>query len=680
MNLKIKLRTMLFSTVAVVATGAFAQSTLSSGLDKAYMDLSVKPGTDFFEYAGGGWMKAHPLTPEYSRYAQFDALQESNRNQLRELIEELANGTYEQGTLQQKIGGLYRLAIDSVRRNAEGYNPIKSRLSAIDSIDNRKSIQYTIAQLSADGIPTFFDISCDADLKDANWNLVFVHQGGLSMGERDYYLGEDEPTQQVREAYKAYVKRLFEMTGCDAATAEACMQGVLRIETRIAQASYSATQLRDVEGNYHKMSYAQLLTDFPAIDWSTLFLINGMPAFESISVNQPEPIHEVEKILAEAPLEDIKAYLHFKVVDHAAGALSDDFRAVSFDFYGRAMSGAEQDHPRWKRAVSAVEDAMGMAVGKMYVEKYFPESSKQRMIELVKNLQVALGERIDLQDWMSEATKQQAHAKLNSFIVKIGYPDTWMDYSALTIDESLSYYENLVRANRFMSKYYIDKRVNKPTDKTEWLMTPQTINAYYNPSTNEICFPAGILQPPFFNAEADDACNYGAIGVVIGHEMTHGFDDQGSQFDKDGNLRNWWTAEDAEQFKARTQTMAQFFDNIEVLPDMKANGQLTLGENIADHGGLNIAFQAFKNATKAQPLGEKDGFTPEQRFFLSYGLIWANNIREPKLRQLNKIDPHSPGRWRVNGALPHIDAWYEAFGISKSDPLYVPKKERVNIW
>jgi len=666
-------------TFAATATMA-AQSPLPSGLDKNNMNLSAKPGTDFFEYAGGGWMKAHPLTAEYARYAQFDALQETNRKQLRELIETMATQQAPQGSLQQKIGGLYRLAMDSVRRNAEGYAPIKNYLEAIGNIKSRKELQYEVARLSSKGVSSFFGFGCDADLKDSRWNLMQINQGGIAMGERDYYLADDEPTRKIREAYKQYVKKLFVMTGKDDAAAQKAMEGVMNVETRIAKESYSMTKLRDVEGNYHKMTYGQLLNDFPGIDWSTLFLLNGVPAFEHISVNQPEPIHEVEKILAEVPLEDLKSYLYFCVVDDATGLLSDDFRAASFDFYSHTMSGAEQDRPRWKRAVGAVEGALGMAVGKMYVEKYFPESSKQRMLQLVKNLQEALGQRIDKQEWMSDATKKQAHEKLNSFYVKIGYPDTWMDYSGLVIDEKLSYYENMARASQFMSRYYIDKRVNKQTDRTEWLMTPQTINAYYNPTTNEICFPAGILQPPFFNAQADDACNYGAIGVVIGHEMTHGFDDQGSQFDKDGNLRNWWTPEDNEQFKARTKVMKDFFDNIEVLPGMKANGQLTLGENIADHGGLNIAYQAFKNATKAQPLGKKDGFTPEQRFFLSYGLVWANNTREAMLRQLNKIDPHSAGRWRVNGALPHIDAWYEAFNIKKFDPLFVPKKKRVNIW
>ena len=674
-----KLKTIL-PTLALACGTAWAQPAQVSGIDKANMDLTANPGTDFYQYATGGWREAHPLTAEYARYSQFELLAENNRRQLRELIEDLAATQHPQGSLEQKIGSLYRLAMDSLRRNTEDFNPIRPLLAEIEAIDSRSGVQYEMARLSANGVSTFFDLGCDADLKDAEWNLVQINQGGISMGERDYYLGDDEPTRKIREAYRNYVKQLFSMTGKSEAEAQAAMEGVLRIETRIAEASYSATQLRDVENNYHKMSYAALLKDFGGIDWSTLCLLNGIPAVADVSVNQPEPIHEVERILADCPLEDLKAYLYYKVVDDAADALSDRFRAAQFDFYSRTMSGTEQDRPRWKRAVSAVESALGMAVGRMYVEKYFPESSKQRMMELVKNLQIALGQRIDQQSWMSEETKRQAHEKLNTFYVKIGYPDQWMDYSALDIDEKLSYYENMVRASKFMSNYYIEKRVNKRTDRTEWLMKPQTINAYYNPTTNEICFPAGILQPPFFNAEADDACNYGAIGVVIGHEMTHGFDDQGSQFDKDGNLKNWWTETDKKNFNERTQVMRRFFDNIEVLPGLKANGQLTLGENIADHGGLNIAYQALQNAMKEHPLGKVDGFTPEQRFFLSYGLIWANNTREEQIRQQVKTDPHSPARWRVNGALPHIDAWYTAWNITKKSPLYIPKAKRVDVW
>lgn len=671
---------MIISALALGCGTAFGQG-LATGLSKENMNLSVRPGTDFFEYAGGGWMKQHPLTPEYARYGQFNELSENNRKQLRQLIEQLAAEHRPKGSMGQKIGSLYRLAMDSTRRNREGYAPIEPALAAIRAVSNKRQYEVVSYRLSAEGrADDMFSMGIDADLRNAAMNLVQLGQGGLSMNDRDYYLATDTATQKVREAYKEYVKKLLTMIGNDEAAAERKMQAVLKVETRIAQQSYSSTKLRDVEGNYHKMTYLELVNDYPGIDWGNYFLANGMPAFDEVCVGQPEPLHEVEKILAEESLETLKAYTEYKVADNAAGMLDDNFRALQWGFYSHVMSGAEQDQPRWKRAVATVNGVLGWAVGKLYVEKYFPESSKQRMLQLVGNLQKALGERIDAQKWMSDSTKAQAHDKLNHFIVKIGYPDKWRSYDGLDIDESLSYYENMCRAAQFLAKDEIARKANKPTDKSEWFMTPQTINAYYNPTTNEICFPAGILQPPFFNPEADDACNYGAIGVVIGHEMTHGFDDQGSQFDKTGNLRNWWTAQDKANFEKRTRVMADYFDHIEVLPGMKANGQLTLGENIADHGGLNIAFRALQNAMKQNPLQTRDGFTPEQRFFLSFGYIWAENIRPEMLRLYNKTDPHSPARWRVNGQLPHIDAWYKAFNIKAGDPLFVPKKKRVDIW
>lgn len=666
--------------LTMTATTALGQG-LSSGISPENMNTAAKPGTDFYQYAGGGWIKAHPLTPEYSRYGQFNELNETNRKQLRELIENLAGSPQEKGSLGQKIGSLYRLAMDSTRRNREGYGPIKPALEKIRSVKSRQEFELTLNRLMARGIGDgMFDVGVDADLQNASQNLVQIGQGGLSLGEKDYYLSNDTATVKIRDAYKDFVKQLFTMVGCPASEAETKMQAVLHIETRIAKASYSATKLRDVEGNFHKKTYAELLTEFPGINWSDFFLAAGYPTFEEVNVGQPEPIHEVERILSEEPLDALKAYAEFKIVDGAANCLDDAFRAASWGFYSHVMNGAEEDQPRWKRGVGVVNGVLGMAVGKLYVEKYFPESSKQRMTELVRNLQTALGQRIDAQQWMSDATKKKAHEKLDAFYVKIGYPDTWRNYDGLQIDEKLSFFENLCNAGVFMGKDYIERKVNKPVDKTEWLMTPQTINAYYNPTTNEICFPAGILQPPFFNPEADDACNYGAIGVVIGHEMTHGFDDQGSQFDKNGNLSNWWTESDKANFEKRTKVMEDFFNGIEVLPGMNANGKLTLGENIADHGGLNVAYLALQNAMKANPLKAKDGFTPEQRFFLSFGFIWAENIRPELLRSYNKIDPHSPARLRVNAALPHIDAWYKAFGITAKDPLYVPKNKRADIW
>jgi len=438
-------------------------------------------------------------------------------------------------------------------------------------------------------------------------------------------------------------------------------------------------ELRDIDKNYHKMSYNQLVMDFPGIDWGNIFLATGFPTFNSVDVGQPEPIHEVEKILAEADLEDLKTYAEIKVISGAASQLSDDFRAEAFKL-NSVLSGVQQDRPRWKRAVSLVSGVMGEAIGKLYVEKYFPESSKQRMLKLVGNLQTALAQRIDEAQWMGAETKAQAKDKLANFIVKIGYPDKWKDYSGLQVDDSLSLYENLGIISEFKLLDVLNRKVNKPVDKSEWHMTPQTVNAYYNPTTNEICFPAAILQPPFFDPTADDAANYGAIGGVIGHEMSHGFDDQGSQFDKTGNQRNWWTEADKKNYEQRTKVLEESFSKFEAVPGTFINGKQTLGENIGDNGGLNIAFRAFQNATKENPLTTADGFTPEQRFFLSWARVWASNMRPEYMAYLVTADVHSPNKARVNAALPHINAWYDAFGIKKGDKLFIPKKQRAQIW
>lgn len=520
-----------------------------------------------------------------------------------------------------------------------------------------------------------------ADQKDAANNLVGIGQGGLGLGERDYYLSDDAQVKGVRDAYVKFLTAILTLAGNDAATAQKKAEATMRIETRIAKASYSQVQLRDVQANYHKITYNQLVNDYPGIDWGNLFLAQGFPPFSHIDVGQPEPIREVEKILSEESLDDLKAYAEAHAVSSAAGKLDDKFRAAEFEF-GSVLSGAQQDRPRWKRATALVSGVLGEPIGKLYVEKYFPESSKQHMVRLVKNLQTALAQRIDEATWMSPATKEQAKDKLSNFIVKVGYPDTWRDFSGLQIDEKLSLFENMCNVAEFLSHDYINRKVNKPVDKAEWQMTPQTVNAYYNPTTNEICFPAAILQPPFFDPNADDAVNYGGIGGVIGHEMSHGFDDQGSQFDKYGNQNDWWTAADKKNFEARTKVLVDFFSSVEALPGKKINGKLTLGENIGDNGGLNIAFRALQNDLKANPALNKtiDGFTPEQRFFLSWATVWAGNARPEFVDRQIKTDPHSPAEARVNAALPQIDAWYKAFNVKKGDKLFLDKKKRAHIW
>lgn len=591
---------------------------------------------------------------------------------------EIAAGQNAQGTIGQKIGDIYNLAMDSVKLNADGVTPIQADLEKIASVKDKSEIVPLMAELAHSGVFPYFSFYVGADIMDSKSNLFQLYQGGISLGEKEYYLDNDDVTVNIRNKYKEHIVKMFQLAGFDEAAAKKKMEAVMDIETRIAKASFSAVEQRNPAANYHKMSLDELKKEIPGIDWDAFLNGIGVKGVTELSVSQVEPIKEVEKIINSLPVENQIAYMQWSLIDRAAGYLSDDLVAQNFDFYGKTLSGKQTNQPRWKRAVSTVNGVLGEAVGQMYVEKYFPAAAKERMVQLVKNLQTALGERIRNLEWMGDSTKIKAIEKLNSFYVKVGYPDKWRDYTGLNIEKD-SYWANVKRATEFELDYMLSK-AGKPVDRDEWGMTPQTVNAYYNPTTNEICFPAGILQYPFFDMNADDAFNYGAIGVVIGHEMTHGFDDQGRQFDKDGNLKDWWTAEDAKRFEERAQVMVNFFDSIQVLPGLNANGSLTLGENIADHGGLQVSFQAFKNATKDAPLLVKDGFTPEQRFFLSYAGVWAGNIRDEQIRLQTKSDPHSLGRWRVNGALPQIGAWYDAFGIKEGDPMYLAPEKRVSIW
>ena len=654
------------------------EAVMTSGIDLTNLDTTAVQGADFYQYACGGWMKKHPLTNEYSRFGSFDMLAENNREQLKGLIVEIAAGQNAQGTIGQKIGDIYKLAMDSVKLNADGVTPIQADLEKIASVKDKSEIVPLMAELAHSGVFPYFSFYVGADIMDSKSNLFQLYQGGISLGEKEYYLDNDDVTVNIRNKYKEHIVKMFQLAGFDEAAAKKKMEAVMDIETRIAKASFSAVEQRNPAANYHKMSLDELKKEIPGIDWDAFLNGIGVKGVTELSVSQVDPIKEVEKIINSLPVENQIAYMQWSLIDRAAGYLSDDLVAQNFDFYGKTLSGKQTNQPRWKRAVSTVNGVLGEAVGQMYVEKYFPAAAKERMVQLVKNLQTALGERIRNLEWMGDSTKIKAIEKLNSFYVKVGYPDKWRDYTGLNIEKD-SYWANVKRATEFELDYMLSK-AGKPVDRDEWGMTPQTVNAYYNPTTNEICFPAGILQYPFFDMNADDAFNYGAIGVVIGHEMTHGFDDQGRQFDKDGNLKDWWTAEDAKRFEERAQVMVNFFDSIQVLPGLNANGSLTLGENIADHGGLQVSFQAFKNATKDAPLLVKDGFSPEQRFFLSYAGVWAGNIRDEQIRLQTKSDPHSLGRWRVNGALPQIGAWYDAFGIKEGDPMYLAPEKRVSIW
>ena len=681
MKIKIMLHAMTFAAV-LASCQTNGESSQKSGIDLANLDSTYLPGTDFYMFATGGWQKSHPLTDEYSRYGSFDVLQENNNKQLRELIEGVAAQQNEKGSVAQKIADLYNSAMDSVALNEHGLDEMAAFLacdgyqtSAQITQDWLKQVWPKMLRQGVDGLMGFY---IGADEKDSKNNILSIVQGGLTLGQKDYYLDQDPETAKIREDYVAYIRQLVSHVGFGETDAARISDDVMRIETRLAKASKSMTELRDPEANYHKMSYDQLKKDFAGIDWDAYLHIFGISGLKDVIVGQPEAIHEVEKILAEETPEALQNVYLWHAIDMAAGYVDDESRNLSFAFWGTALSGKTQDRPRWKRAVSSVEGCLGEALGQLYVAKYFPPAAKERMEKLVANLQQALGERIDVQDWMSDETKKVAHEKLDAFYVKVGYPDKWTDYSTLQIGNS--YLQNILSCKEWAIQDMIAKHLNKPVDKDEWYMTPQTVNAYYNPTTNEICFPAGILQPPFFDMEADDAFNYGAIGVVIGHEMTHGFDDQGSKYDKNGNLSQWWTEEDTKRFNERIQVMRDYHDSIEVLPGLHSNGSLTLGENMADHGGLMVAYQAFVNATAQAPLSDKDGFTPAQRFFLAYANVWGQNIRDEEIRKRVKSDPHSLGKWRVNGQMPHMDAWYEAFGITEQDPMFVPKEKRVTIW
>lgn len=667
--------------IALCITACIIPEKMKSKIDVTNLDVEVRPGDDFYEYANGGWMKKNPLTAEYARYGQFDALAEKNREQLKELVlEQAALENLAPGSEAKKIGDLYNLAMDSVRRNSEGYAPIQPLLDKVAAVSDRSQLLPLSAELMRQGISTAFHVFFEADIMNSMENLLQIYQGGLSLPEKSYYIDKDSVTVSIRDKFREHVVKMFMLCGFSEEQSKENMQAVMRIEKRIAEKSFDNVQQRDPAANYHKFSYDSLKTEYSTLPWDVFFDSLGIKGVSSVNVAQTEPLKEVAAIFEQEPLEDILAYIQWNVINSTAGELNDELSAQNFDFYGRTLSGAQEQRPRWKRALGVVNATLGEAVGKLYVAKYFPPAAKERMLALVGNLQKALAQRIDAQEWMSDSTKQFAHDKLNSFRVKIGYPDKWKNYDNLIIDPADSYAANCRRISEFMWDDMIARKHNKPVDVDEWYMTPQTVNAYYNPTTNEICFPAGILQYPFFDMDADDAFNYGAIGVVIGHEMTHGFDDQGRRFDKNGNFTDWWTEKDAESFNERTKVIINHFNDIYVLPDMKANGELTVGENIADHGGLTIAMQAFRNATEnTEPL-VLDGFTPEQRFYLAYANVWAGNIRDEEIRNRTKSDPHSLSRWRVNGTLPHIEDWYKAFGITADDKLYIPENKRLNIW
>lgn len=641
-----------------------------AAINPANMDTTVAAGTDFYEYACGGWIKNNPLKPEYARFGTFDQLLENNQEQLRVLIEELSATPHEAGSVAGKIGALYAMGLDSTKLNADGVAPIKEELAAINALATKSDVSKMVATLHKEGMAPFFALFVDADEKNSAMNIVQLYQAGIGMGDRDYYLLEDEGSAKMRDAYRAYINKLFTLAGSSPEQADAAVDAVMKIEKAIAEISYGREDLRDSQKNYNKLAYEDFKQIESPLDWDVYFESMGLAGLKELDAKQINFYKDMNKALQNTTVDEQKYYLAFNLLSAAAPYLSDDFVDADFEFYGKVMSGKQEQQPRWKRSLNTVNGALGEAVGEMYVEKYFPASSKEKMLTLVGNLQTALSERINGLEWMSDTTKAKAQEKLAAFTVKIGYPDKWRDYSGLEIKDD-SYWANVRRSNIFDMAYQLAD-VDKPVDKSRWHMNPQTVNAYYNPTTNEICFPAAILQPPFFNPDADDAVNYGAIGVVIGHEMTHGFDDQGRNYDKDGNLIDWWTAEDAVRFKERADKLVDQYDQIIVIDTLHANGRFTLGENIADHGGLLVAHQAYLNSLKGKETPAPiDGFTNEQRFFLGYATLWGQNIRPEEIRRRTKIDPHSLGKWRVNAALRNIAPFYAAFDIKEGDPMFM---------
>ncbi len=649
-------------------------------IDLTNLDTTVSPADDFYQYATGGWQKKNPLKPEFARYGSFDVLRENNEKRINELFSAMAKSQAEQGSVEQKISDLYKMGLDSVRLNEEGLKVLAADLAAIDAISDGRSLATTLAQIHTTTGNPLFGLYVTSDLMNSSMNTLYISQSGLGMGNRDYYLDEEHASK--REGYVAYLEKVFTLAGIDNAKAEA--EAVMAFEKKMAERFRSNVELRNVAAGYNPMSKGDFYARYKNFDWESYRTQLGLGEFEQIIVEQPEVIDLVNELVKTEPLSTLKSYLKANLLGSAAGYAGDELYAASFDFFSRQMTGVEEMKPRWKRAMAVPNSILSEAVGEIYVSKYFPSEDKVRMTELVKNLQVALGQHIDALEWMSDETKQKAQEKLSTFTVKIGYPDKWKDYSTLEIDPTLSYWENIKRASAWSTADNLS-RLGKEVDRDEWFMSPQTVNAYYNPTTNEICFPAAILQPPFYNSTADDAVNYGAIGVVIGHEMTHGFDDQGRNFDKDGNMVNWWTDADAEAFQKKSQVLIEQFNKIEVLPATEetpavmADGALSLGENIADQGGLRVAFTALKNAlgeTTPEPI---DGFTAEQRFYLAYAALWGQNIRDAEKARLTKIDVHSLGENRVNATLKNLQSFYDAFSITEGK-MFMPEEERVIIW
>lgn len=665
---------------ATLLSSCGKQEVASSGIDPSWMNKDINPGTDFYHYACGGWKKAHPIPDEYSRYSVDEVVIENQENQLRELIDDIINSNYSKGTDEQRIGDLYKLLMDSVRQEQEGLSSLRPYLDEVENASSRESLFHIINRLSVCGVPTFFAMAISADMKDCDKNIVEVGAEGLSLATKDYYLDDDSSMVALRRSFHDHIMKMFLLAGDSHDIAQRRAESVIAIETRMAHSTRSVAELRDPERNYNKMSYTEFKSRFSRYDWDAFFKAYSVDGVDELCVGQPETLAEGVVVVNDMPIRQLKDYIEWQLLHSYPAYIGTEFYAEDFDFFGRILVGQPEPSERWRRNLNVVSETLSMAVGKMYVQRFFPAEAKERIVTMVQNIKKALSLRIDAQDWMSAETKMNAQDKLAAIRLKIGYPDKWRSYDGLDIDTSLSVVENAMNISRWFNLDMVRTRLGKPVDHDEWGISPQTVNAFYDPLENDICFPAGILQPPYFDMNADDAYNYGNIGATIGHELTHGFDDEGRQFAKDGRLDNWWTDTDAVEFEKRIKVLSDYYDGLEVLSGLYIKGEQTIGENLADYGGLKISWLAYKEATKDLSLPVVDGLSADQRFFVSYAIMWAGNERDEYIRSITEDDVHSYPPMRVNGCLPHIDAWYKAFGITETDALYIPKEYRADIW
>jgi len=660
-----------------VISSSFSQEVKE--INRSEMDTTVSPSTDFFEYANGNWLKETKIPPEYSGWGSFYILNNDNLDKLKNILTEVGKKSdWKEGSSEQLVSDFYSTGMDSAKIEKDGYKPIQPDLEAISAIKNLNDFYKELVKVQLGYSNPLFGFSSGPDAKNSKMNIAQLYQSGLGLPDRDYYLKTDDNTKSIRKSYESLIKKAFTLTDLDSTTAKKYADDIVSLETKLAKASMSRTERRDPKKTYHKMTVKELISLSPEFEWNNYFNMMGVLKPGEINVAEPDFIKEVSNIIKTTPLPILKEYLKWNIIRSASPYLSDSFVDANFNFYGEKMNGIKEMQPRWKRVLGTINGSVGMELGKLFVKKYFPPNAKKRALNMVHSLMASLKTRIENLEWMSPATKKEALIKLAAFTVKIGYPDKWKSYKGLVINRE-SYFGNVLQSSIFNTKKEIAK-IGKPVDKTEWGMTPQTVNAYYNPQNNEIVFPAGILQPPFFDPKADDAVNYGGIGCVIGHEMTHGFDDEGRQYDASGNMKDWWTKSDEEKFDKRAERIIEQFDNYIAVDTLHVNGKLTEGENIADLGGVNISFDAFMK-TKEYKEGKKiDGFTPAQRFFLSFANIWKIKTRPERMRLRVKIDPHSPEHYRVDGPLSNTPAFWKAFNVKPGDPMRMPKDKLVKIW